>query len=184
MRKPLNYRKHIYYILFFLAAIFLSSCKSDNPKGILSHEQMERVLTDIHIVDGSITDKMMVPDTMFKYGNAQYIQVFKQHHIDSGEFKRSFRFYSNKPDELFEIYDKVTAELKVRVDSATKVREKRQKDELARQAKENERIAKRAADSIARINKAKTDSLKKKEDQKKDADKNKLRTDKNVIPRK
>ncbi len=184
MRKPLNYRKHIYYVLFFLAAFFFVSCKSDKPKGILSHEQMERVLTDIHIVDGSLTDKMMVPDTMFKYGNAEYMQIFQQHGFDSGDFKKSFKYYSNKPDELFEIYDKVTAELKVRVDSATKEREKRQKVELSRQAKENERIAKRAADSIARINKAKADSLKKKEDKKKDAGKTNLRKDKNVIPRK
>ncbi len=184
MRKPLNYRKHIYYILFFLATIFLCSCKSDKPKGILSHEQMEHVLTDIHVVDGSLADKMMVPDTMFKYGNAQYTQIFKQHNIDSGDFKKSFKYYTNRPDELFEIYDKVIADIKVRVDSATKVREKRQKVELARQMKENERIAKRAADSIARLNKAKADSLKKKIEKKKATGKTKLRKDKNVIPRK
>jgi hypothetical protein len=145
---------------------------------------MERVLTDIHVVDGSLTDKMMVPDTMFKYGNAQYRQVFKQLNIDSGEFKKSFKYYTNKPDELFEIYDKVIADIKVRVDSATKVREKRQKAELARQMKENERIAKRAADSIARLNKVKADSLKRKAEKKKDAGKTKLRKNKNVIPRK
>ena len=184
MRKPLNYRKHFYYILFFLAATFFGSCESDKPKGILSHEQMESVLTDIHVVDGSLIDKMMVPDTMFKYGNAQYMQTFKQHKIDSGDFKKSFKYYANKPDELFEIYDKITANLKVRVDSATKVREKRQKVELAQQMKENERIAKRAADSIARVNKAKADSLKKKAEKQKDVGKTKLRKKKNVIPRK
>jgi hypothetical protein len=184
MRKPLNYRMHIYYVLFFLAVIFLGSCKSDNPKGILSHQQMEGVLTDIHIVDGSLTDKIMVPDTMFKYGNAQYMQIFKQHNVDSGAFKKSFKYYANRPDELFEIYDKVIADIKVQVDSATKVREKRQKVELARQMKENERLAKRAADSIARINKAKADSLKRKAEKKKDAGKTKLHKKKNAIPRK
>ncbi|WP_342644345.1 DUF4296 domain-containing protein [Mucilaginibacter sp. CSA2-8R] len=184
MRKPLNYRKRIYYILFFLVMFFLCSCKSDKPKEILSHEQMEHVLIEIHVVDGTLTDKMMVPDTMFKYGNAQYMQIFKQQNIDSGAFKKSFKYYTNRPDELFEIYDKVIADIKVRVDSATKVKEKRQKAELARQMKENERIAKRAADSIARLNKAKADSLHKKTEEKKGAGKNKLRKDKNVIPRK
>lgn len=152
----------IYKILFFLPLLFLLSCGENKPSGILNHQQMQEVLVDVHIVDGSLFELASIPDTLYKYGEVKYEQVFKQHHTDSTQFKKSFLYYTNKPDELYDIYEKVTAALKVKVDSATKVKTRADSLERIKQNKINEALAKRAADSIARVNKIKADSARKK----------------------
>jgi hypothetical protein len=158
----LNYRMRIYKILFFLIPIFLLSCGTKIPAGILDHEQMTGLLVDIHIVDGSLFEVAQDPDSLFKYGINKYQYVFKQHKTDSTQFKKSFKYYTNKPDQLFEIYEEVTKVIKAKSDSSLKIRAKIDSLERIKQNKINERLAKRAADSIARLNKIKADSIAKK----------------------
>ena len=158
----LNYRMRIYNVLFFLIPIFLFSCGTKAPNGILDHQQMTGLLVDLHIVDGSLFEVAQDPDSLFKYGVNEYQYVFKQHKTDSTQFEKSFKYYTNKPDQLFEIYEEVTKVIKAKSDSAIKIRTKIDSLERIKQNKINERLAKRAADSIARLNKAKADSVAKK----------------------
>ncbi|WP_345947562.1 DUF4296 domain-containing protein [Mucilaginibacter sp. PAMB04274] len=150
---------HLYKNLFFLVAIFFVSCGDDVPKGILTHQQMAGVLVDVHIIDGSLMEIAQQPDTLYKYSANRYLQVFKQHDTDSAQFRKSFSYYANKPDQLFDIYEKVLPIIKAKSDSATKVKVRADSLERIRQNKINEKIAKRVADSVARLNKDKADSV-------------------------
>ncbi|CAM3989504.1 DUF4296 domain-containing protein [Mucilaginibacter galii] len=154
----------IYIILFFLPLLFLISCKDEKAAGILSHEDMQAVLVDVHIVDGTLFEVPAFPDSLYKYSFSKYQRVFDKHHTDSAQFRKSFIYYTGKPDELFDIYEKVVPVIKVKADSAAKVKRVADSLENKKQQKINEVIAKRAADSIKRINnkKLKADSLKKK----------------------
>lgn len=158
----LNYRMRIYKILFFLLTVFFVSCGKKTPTGILSHEQMTALLVDMHIVDGSLFVIPQTPDSLYKYSAAKYQYVFKQHQTDSTQFKKSFKYYTNKPDELLDIYENVVPIIKARADSSAKIKLKKDSLERIKQDKKNQMLAKRAADSIARIQKVKADSLKKK----------------------
>jgi len=154
----------IYKILFFLPLLFLLSCKDKEATGILSHEDMQAVLVDVHIVDGTLFEVSGLPDSLYKYSSGKYEQVFKKHNIDSTQFKKSFLYYTNRPDELFDIYEKVVPAIKIKADSAAKVKRVADSLENIKQKKVNQDLGKRAADSIKRINekKLKADSLKKK----------------------
>lgn len=168
----------IYKILFFLPLLFLLSCKDEEATDVLNHEDMQSVLVDVHIVDGTLFEVPGYPDSLYKHSFGKYDKVFKNHHTDSVQFKKSFIYYSNRPDELFEIYEKVVPAIKIKADSAAKVKRIADSLETIRQRKINEAMAKRAADSIKRINdkKLKADSLKNKKN-KLDTAANKKRKD-------
>jgi hypothetical protein len=159
----LNYRMRIYKILFFLPLLFLLSCKDKEAAGILSHEEMQALLVDVHIVDGALYEVSGEPDSLFKYGSGKYEVVFKKHHTDSTQFRKSYLYYTKRPDELFKIYEKVVPAIKVKADSAATLKRKADSLENVKLQKRNEAIAKRAADSIKRIGskKFKADSIKK-----------------------
>ena len=114
-----------YIILFFSVMIFLSACKQDKtPAGILSKPRMISLLTQVHIVDGSLYTSQQEPDTLYKYGLGKYLALFKRYHTDSAEFKRSMSYYATQPAELLKMYDQITLTLRQKTDSLNKIQYK------------------------------------------------------------
>jgi len=109
----LNYRMRFYLILFFCVSGFLFGCNSKTsvPDGIIEEPQMAALLTDIHLVDGSLYNLPPVPDTLAKHGLGLYLAVFKLHHTDTTQFKASMKFYTTRPDLMTRIYYTVTKTL-------------------------------------------------------------------------
>ena len=166
----LNYRMRFYLILFFCGLGFLFSCGEDKkiPGNIIPMHQMSLLLTDIHLVDGSLYNLPPIPDTLSKHGLGLYMAVFKLHHIDTTQFKESLKYYSEHTDLMNDIYAGVTARLDstlkvmtspvvppVTNKASQKVAKKTAKD-IADSIK-NAQLAKQKTDSI--INKRKTDSV-------------------------
>jgi hypothetical protein len=139
-------RKHIF--LFFSALLFLFACNEANDtKGIIKPDEMTRLLTDVHLVDGSLA---LQPngDSLYRLGTGKYFYVFQQYHTDSGQFKKSVKYYSAHPDLLLKIYDGVNARLKTKADSMNVL-----------VAKDNERIRRQAEVAQKRAEKLRKDSL-------------------------
>lgn len=113
-----------YLGLFFSALLLLCSCNDNRPEGILDEKQMIAVLTDVHITNGTMLALSAAPDTVYKYGTGRYLNVFKNHHIDSAQFNKSLRYYASNPDELMSIYDEVQKKLQVKSDSLNKIFQK------------------------------------------------------------
>ncbi|WP_158828551.1 DUF4296 domain-containing protein [Mucilaginibacter lacusdianchii] len=109
----------IYIILFFLVPI-LFSCKSSTPPEILDKDQMADVLVDVHLVNGTLATVPQLPDSLYKYGINKYQVVFKNHHTDSTQFRKSFKYYVSKPDQLDAVYEQVVEKLKKKTESFTK----------------------------------------------------------------
>jgi predicted RNA-binding protein with PUA-like domain len=131
---------HKYNKLFFSVLIFLAACSGNKvPDGIIGQNEMTNLLTDIHIVDGSMYNVMQTPDSLYKYGTDKYRIVFSKYHTDSLQFKKSFQYYSSKPDKLQAIYEQITINIKQKSDSVNKLN----------------------LDKIAKDNKRRTDSLNK-----------------------
>ncbi|RFZ84881.1 DUF4296 domain-containing protein [Mucilaginibacter terrenus] len=124
---------HKHIIVFFSVLVFLSACKEDTPTGILSENRMVNVLTDMHIADGSLYVVPQIPDSLYKYGAEKYSALFKKHHITSGQFTASLRYYSKQPVQLTEMYDKIAANVKAKVDSLTKSNNSKVKNALPAQ---------------------------------------------------
>jgi hypothetical protein len=91
---------------------------------IIDKPHMISLMTDLLIVDGSMYSISNVPDSMYKYGNGKYQLLFKQHHTDSAQFNRSFKYYATNQAELLLIMDKVQENLKSKSDSINKIQVK------------------------------------------------------------
>ncbi|HVV56412.1 MAG TPA: DUF4296 domain-containing protein, partial [Mucilaginibacter sp.] len=116
---------HRYYSLFFSVLLFMSACTgTDVPKGIIGHKEMAALLTDVHIIDGTLYNVVQIPDSLYKYGTARYTTLFKRYHTDSTQFKKSMQYYCANPDQLQAIYVKVSASIKALNDSLSKANEK------------------------------------------------------------
>ena len=140
---PLNYRMHKYKSLFFSVMLFLVACGGNKiPDNIIKQDRMTGLLTEVHIVDGSMYNIVQVPDSIYKYGYGKYIAIFKKYNTDSVEFKRSMKYYSSRPELLQKIYEQVTANVKAKSDSVTKL----YNQQIAKDSK-------RRADSLQKIQK-------------------------------
>lgn len=107
---------HKYIILFFSGLLLLVACRK-TPEGIIKPDEMASVLTDVHLADGSMINIPQIPDSIYKYGMGKYLEIFKKHHIDSAQFRSSYKYYTLHPDELVSIYDVVLKKLTVKSDS-------------------------------------------------------------------
>ena len=111
-----------YIVLFFSAPFFLFACKyGHTPDGILNPDKMIKVLVEVHIVDGSLSNiEMPIGDSLYKYASGRYLAMFKRMHTDSGQFRKSVKYYSENPAQLEEMYTKVLKILQDKTDSLNK----------------------------------------------------------------
>jgi hypothetical protein len=110
-----------YIILFFSASMFLFACKGNNEAtGVIDPNVMVNLLTEVHLVDGRLYTYLQNADSLQKYGMGRYLAAFKKYHTDSATFSKSLKFYSTQPEKLLVIYDKVQANLKLKLDSLNK----------------------------------------------------------------
>ena len=111
-----------YIILFFSVLSFLFACnRSGVPDGILPPDQMTSLLTDVYLTDGRMSAVRQMPDTLYKYGTARYMAVFKAHGTDSAQFRKSYLYYCSKPQEMLDMNVKILAELQTKSDSLNKI---------------------------------------------------------------
>jgi len=111
-----------YITLFFSVSLLLSACTADKSNAkIIKRDQMVSLLTDIHILDGSMYNAVsQSPDTLYKYGTARYLALFKKYHVDSVGFRRSLKYYTTQPVEFQAMYDKILVNLQAKTDSINK----------------------------------------------------------------
>ena len=153
------------FLYLFLTLIFLSSCKPGIPKDIIQPDDMALVLTDIHLVDGYISN--VTPDSAKIIAASYYNGVYKKFNIDSAKFNKSMDYYNVKPAIMDDIYKKVTATLTkqkafiIKTDSLAAV--KRDRDAK----KKLKTDSTKRSDSLSRVRaQKKIDSLKKVSDKK------------------
>ncbi len=129
-----------YKSLFFSLLLFVYACNGSNPpKGIINEVTMAGLLTEIHIADGSMFNTVQIPDSLYKYGTGRYLVVFKNFHTDSATFRKSLKYYANRPEVLQQIYLQVKANINQKTDSLNKLNQaqiardtKRRTDSLKR----------------------------------------------------
>jgi hypothetical protein len=110
---------------FFSAIVIctlLYACKPGIPKHIIQPEEMEKILYDIHVIDGfSATFSMAAPDSMKKIISPYYTGVYKKHGIDSAKYNQSLNYYYEHPEVMKLMYDHVTQQLSKAKEKATKL---------------------------------------------------------------
>jgi hypothetical protein len=117
-----------YISLFFSTVLFLTACKGNKASdGIIDRDHMISLLTDVHVTDGAMYNYNQTPDTLYKYGLGKYLELFKKHHTDSAQFKKSLQWYATQPTDLDKMYEQVADNLKKKLDSLNIVQQKNAK---------------------------------------------------------
>lgn len=86
--------------------ILIQGCNSGIPKGIIQPDKMEKVLFDVHVVDGYIST-INNQDTSKIIASSYYNGIYKKYGIDSVLYNKSMDYYYSHPVVLNEIYTKV-----------------------------------------------------------------------------
>jgi hypothetical protein len=155
----------IYNNLFFLGLLFIAACSSNKvPDGIIPQKKMTDLLAEVHIIDGSLYTVSQAPDTLYKHGMAQYLELFKKYGTDTLQFKKSMEYYTADPDKMETMYTEILAGMTAKSDSLNKVRMKidaAKADSATKAQKKKGLITK--PDTLRRVkmlkNKARADSI-------------------------
>jgi hypothetical protein len=108
-----------YICLFFSVTLLLCACKGKAGKaGIIPEDEMINLLVDVHIVDGSVYSAMsQVPDSLYKYDMGRFVVLFNRYHIDTAQFRKSLRYYAERPTEMANMYVVIMGKLQEKTDS-------------------------------------------------------------------
>lgn len=109
-------------LLVLLGLIFFSACGERLPEGVVSRGKMEKILLDVHILDGRLSSMPM--DSARATIDSQYEELFRFYEIDSTIFRTSVEYYSKYPTLLKNMYTRVHTVL---TDELKKEQEKNQK---------------------------------------------------------
>jgi hypothetical protein len=96
--------------IIFLSA-FLFGCTDTEevkiPDNIISKDKMAKVFVDMHLLEATLNLNAGNPAKKEELN----IDVFKKHGITKEKFEESYKFYTQNPSALSEVYDIVLNEL-------------------------------------------------------------------------
>lgn len=119
------------FLLLLFCVTLIVACKPGIPKDIVQPAEMEKILFDIHVVDGYVST-IPTPDSARKVSAPIYKGVFKKYGIDSAIHAKSMAYYYRHPDILGKMYDKISS----RLDKAREEEIKREEKEAKAKAKQ------------------------------------------------
>ncbi|MEQ9304199.1 MAG: DUF4296 domain-containing protein [Marinoscillum sp.] len=104
-------RKPFFVILIILFLFGCSKHKVETPDGVLSHDEMVRVLIDVHILEAKVKKLYLPRDSSQVVYHHYEKMLFKDLGIDRTEYIKSMEFYVDEIEELKTIYDEIVDSL-------------------------------------------------------------------------
>ena len=131
-------RKLISSLFSFSILTLLISCNGKTnsvPHRIISKDKMVDVLVDIHLAEAAADNHGFTKAEINLMMASKYDSIFQKHEITFDQFKTSYDYYLNHPDEFSDIYSEVVNKLttlvsKVRNNGKTKTLPLQKKDSL------------------------------------------------------
>ncbi|WKK74506.2 DUF4296 domain-containing protein [Marivirga salinae] len=115
-------------LIYIIAILTIVSCsgKEDRPKGVISHEKMALILSDIYLAEYKATHIDLKNDSAKEVLRHYELKIFEDHNTNDSIYKESFKYYLENPDQLETIYDIVidTVSLREQVLNENKKRDK------------------------------------------------------------
>jgi uncharacterized protein DUF4296 len=106
--------KNIFSILLFA---LLFSCNStenskvDVPDNILPAEKMAKVMVDVHLLEASLSISTYSKDNVVMNNINPSSDILKKNEVTKAQYDESFRFYSQNPPLLVQVYQLVLNDL-------------------------------------------------------------------------
>lgn len=100
-------------IIVIMLCTILYSCAEEKevviPENVLSQEKMATVMTDIHLLEASMTLNFSNATNLINGPEMQATtsQLLKKNNVTKEQYQTSFVFYAEHPDLLTEVYKQV-----------------------------------------------------------------------------
>ena len=96
--------------------VFIFTCTKveQTPPGILSKEEMVKVLTEIYITEEKITRLSVPRDSSEKVFDKLKGKIFEKTGVPDSVFNRSFNYYMDRPKEMELIYTALVDSLQLK----------------------------------------------------------------------
>lgn len=91
-------------LLFVGSIVVLQSCQEQKETGILSQQEMVRVMTEFYIVEDKINRLSLGPDTSRQIFNIMKQKVSAKTGVPDSVFLRSLDYYTHRPKQMEQIY--------------------------------------------------------------------------------
>ena len=105
------------YLFIAICAVMFSACSNSNqnqlPANVLTQQQMEAILYDMHLAEGLLIIETKGGDTTARMALGIYEQIYKKHNTNQEAFKLSYQYYTNNPLVLDSVYNKIIERLSV-----------------------------------------------------------------------
>lgn len=79
------------------------------PEGILPRDSMVSALLDIHLIEGAKVGQKIMGDTLKVH--SYYQKMYDKYRVTQDEFDESFKYYSDRPKVMHNIYKEVIEQL-------------------------------------------------------------------------
>jgi hypothetical protein len=94
--------------------LWLASCQSSSPTGVLSEKEMIQAIMDVYILEEKVS-RMPVPyDSMAILYPRFFSKYLQEQKISEEQFKTSWNYYMNDPRKMEAIYAAVVDSLNLR----------------------------------------------------------------------
>ena len=106
----------LYFLrVFLLVTVFFSACsKNPRPKGILSEQEMVKILTEVYIHEEKVSRLGLKHDSAILVTDQFKRKIFEEAGTTDSVFKRSINYYWDQPKEMERIYDIMIDSLNLR----------------------------------------------------------------------
>ncbi len=105
-KKLKNQKINIVKNISVIGLIFLLFACNNKPAGVLSQRKMTNILTDLHILEGSLAAKG-INYNEFDLKSKYYNSVLEKYGVTEAQFDSSVVWYTKNPKEYDDIYEKV-----------------------------------------------------------------------------
>ena len=100
-----------------MVSFLVLACNSEKPKGILSEQQMVKVLTEIYLMEEKSARSITPYDSLKKKFPKFSVKIFEKLHVSDSVFNESMEYYMAHPKKLEHIYAAVVDTLSLKAQS-------------------------------------------------------------------
>lgn len=104
-------------LISFTALLTLYSCRSDRPSGILSEQEMVKVLMEIYQGEEKITRAAIPYDSVTQLSHLIRQRILVRVNVPDSVFKKSMDYYMTRPQQLDRVYAILVDSLSLREQS-------------------------------------------------------------------
>lgn len=97
-----------------IGLIFNACQKDKRPEGVLSPEELSKLMVEMYLAEARISGKNMVKDSAMKYFVPFEEKLKAKHGVSDSIMRMTYQYYISHSEELEKIYDSVIDTLSLR----------------------------------------------------------------------